>query len=163
MDIERIRRRFSSIRIIDYDPKYFEGTMIVAHEIHEHSIYADMPFDEQKVIRQLSASGNIVPDRFFKLAVRDAEVLGGFYGCVQRVFFCDVLTAKDMGWWVKSTVRGGAAAVLLLGAFEDWAREQGAVKIGIGQSGVENIKRTGKLFLNCGYVMTGFNTAKQLR
>lgn len=162
MDIERLKRR-SSIRIIDYEPQYRESMLVVAREIHAHSIYADMPFDEEKVVRQLAASGSIVPDRFFKIAVRGDEVLGGFYGCLLRVFFCDALTAKDMGWWVKSTARGGAAAILLWAEFEDWAREKGAWKSMLGQSGVENIERTAKLFQSVGYSVTGYNTCKNLR
>ena len=162
MDIEAIKRRFSSIKIVEYDNKYLEGTLEVAREIHAHSIYRDLPLDEKKLIRQLSASGNIVPDRYFKIAVKGDEVLGGFYGCTLRVFFCDELTAKDMGWWIKKSSRGGAAAMLLLIDFEEWARSKGARKCMLGQSGVENIEKTFKLFQNCGYRFTGYNTCKEL-
>jgi hypothetical protein len=163
MDGQKIRARFSSIKIVDYEPKYMEGTLQGAREIHAHSIYRDLPLDEAKVVRQLSASGNIVPDRYFRLAVRGDEVVGAFYGCTLRVFFCDELTAKDMGWWVKENSRGSAAAILLLLDFEDWARKMGAKKCMIGQSGVENIERTFKLFRNCGYSFTGYNTCKELK
>lgn len=152
----------STIKIIPYEEKYLDGTLAVAREIHAHSIYANMRLDEAKVIRQLAASGDIVPDRYFKLAVRNDEVLGGFYGCLLKVFFSDECTAKDMGWWVKETARGGAAAVLLLADFERWARAAGARKCMVGQSGVENIDRTRKLFEHCGYQLTGFNTSKEL-
>lgn len=161
--MDRVAARFvETIRLVDYDPKYKESMMIVAREIHAHSIYANLPLDEVKLERQLSASGGIAKDRFFKLAIRGDEVLGGFYGCTLRVFFCDEMTAKDMGWWVKSSARGGAAAILLLNEFEQWARSQGCRKCMIGQSGVENITQTAKLFVNCGYQVTGFNTSKEL-
>ena len=153
----------SSIQVVDYSHEYLEGTLHVAREIHAHSIYANMPLDESKLIRQLAAAGwGMLPDRYFRLAVRNGEVLGGFYGCTLKVFFCDELTAKDMGWWVKETARGGAAAVLLLADFERWAREHGARKCMVGQSGVENIERTRKLFEHCGYALTGYNTSKEL-
>lgn len=161
MNIARIKAK-SSISIISYDEKYLDGTLDVARYIHAHSIYANMPLDEEKLIRQLSASGSIVPDRYFQIAVRGDDVLGGFYGCLLRPFFCDELTAKDMGWWIKPNARGSAAAVLLLTDFERWAKERGARKCMIGQSGVENIERTTKLFQNCGYQITGFNTCKEL-
>lgn len=152
----------TTIRVVDFEPKYLAGTISVAREIHAHSIYSDMPMDEAKVIRQLSASGRLVPDRYFKLAVRGDDVLGGFYGCVFKVFFCDEMTARDLGWWVKQSARGGAAAILLLLDFERWARESGARKCMVGQSGVENIDRTLRLFRHCGYTLTGYNTAKDL-
>ena len=160
--MDRIAKRASSIQIVDYEPKYLEGTVRVAVEIHAHSIYRNMPLDVEKVIDQLALAGNVAPDRFFKLAVRGDEVLGGFFGCTLRVFFCDQLTAKDMGWWVKESSRGGAAAILLLQAFENWARSRGARKSMVGQSGVENIERTTRLYVHCGYLVTGFNTCKEL-
>ena len=152
----------STIRIVPYEAKYLEGTLEVARQIHAHSIYANMRLDEAKVIRQLAASGNIVPDRYFRLAVRGEEVLGGFYGSLVKVFFSDECTAKDMGWWVRESSRGGAAAVLLLRDFERWAKAAGARKSMVGQSGVENIDRTRKLFEHCGYALTGYNTSKEL-
>lgn len=136
--------------------------LVVAREIHAHSIYCDMPLNEEKLVRQLSASGGSVPDRYFRLAVRDDEVLGGFYGCKLRVFFSGETIVKDMGWWVRQESRGSVAAMLLLGDFEQWGREQGARRAMIGQSGVENIDRTRKLFEHCGYKVTGYNTSKDL-
>ena len=160
--MDRIAKRKSSIEIVGYDPKYRDGVIKVAKEIHAHSIYRDMPLDVDKVVLQLSLAGKMAPDRFFKLAVRGDEVLGGFFGCTLRVFFCDNLTAKDMGWWVSESSRGGVAAILLLKAFEDWARTNGACKSMVGQSGIENIERTTRLFVHCGYSITGFNTCKEL-
>lgn len=159
--VEHLQRR-SSIEIVDYAPAYKDSMLVVAREIHAHSIYRDMPLDEPKLARQLAASGGLDPSRYFRLAVRRGEVLGGFYGCTLRVFFCDELTAKDMGWWVKQSARGGAAAVLLLADFESWARARGARKCMLGQSGVENIETTGRLFKKCGYAFTGYNTCKEL-
>ena len=162
MDIDRIQGR-STIRITPYEDRYREGMLEVARHIHRTSIYADMPLDEEKLVRQLSACGGVVPDRWFRLAVRGDEVLGGFYGCKMRVFFNDMTIVKDMGWWVTPTARGGAAAVVLLLAFEQWGREVGAWKAMIGQSGVENIDRTLKLFKHAGYRLTGYNTEKDLK
>ena len=157
-----IEQRHSTIQIIPYSNEYRDQALAIADEMHRNSIYHDLPLDEEKVIRQLSACGNIVPDRYFKLAVRNGEVLGGFYGHVRRTFFCDDLLAHDMGWWVKSSKRGSAAAVMLLFDFERWARAQGAKKIMVGQSTALNIERTTKFYENCGFRVIGFNTVKDL-
>lgn len=162
--LERVAARFSrSITIVSYDDRFRSSALEVAREIHAHSLYRDMPLLEDKVIEQLSMAGSgDARWRYFRLAVRGDQVLGGFFGVLLRVFWCDALLAKDMGWWVRSSARGGAAAILLLNDFEAWARGHGATMAGIAQSGVENIERTGQLFRNCGYRFTGYNTAKDL-
>ena len=159
---ERIKHRQTTIQIVDYDEQYRDGVVNVAKEIHAHSIYRNMPMDEDKVVRQLSLAGSIASDRFFKLAVRGGDVLGGFLACTFVPFFSDSLLARDLGWWVKESSRGGAAAILLLQAFENWARGRGATKAMVGQSGIENIERTTGLYVHCGYSITGFNTCKEL-
>jgi hypothetical protein len=158
---ERVQR--GSIRIIPFAVEYLQSALEIAWQIHTHSVYADFPMDENKLAQQLLAAGTLQsPDRYFRIAVRGARVLGGFYGCVHRVFFADVLVAKDLGWWVRQEARGGAAAMALLCDFERWAKEQGAVKVGIGQTGVEDIERTGALFRHCGYKFIGYNSMKDL-
>jgi hypothetical protein len=159
---EEIASRCTSISVIDYDPIYRDQTIEVGREIHRESVYAEMPFDEDKLIAQLSICGRIAPDRFFKIAVRDGNVLGGFLGVVSKAFFCDALIAKDMGWWVRESTRGSAAAICLLVEFEKWARIKGAKKMMVGQTGVKNIPRTTQFFNHCGFDICGVNTVKDL-
>lgn len=159
--VERLKAK-NSVHIVEYEPKYLDGTLALAHEMHAHSIYKAMQMDEVRLLTNLSMAGNIVPDRFFRLAVRDDHVLGAFYGSVAPTFFGDDLIGRDIGWWVKSDYRGGAAPILLLDAFEKWAKEKGACMCFIGQTGVENIERTKKLYLNCGYRLIGYHTGKDI-
>jgi hypothetical protein len=133
-----------------------------AEEMHRNSIYRNMPLDRDKVVRQLAACGNIVPDRYFRIAVRGDRLLGAFYGKVQQAFFSDEWVASDMGWWVGQGSRFSAAAILLLADFEDWARSMGARKVMVGQSTGVDILRTTKLYNHCGYRIIGFNTTKDL-
>ena len=160
--LERALKRPSTISIVPYADAYLAQALEIAHEMHANSIYRDLPLDEAKTITQLSASGVTVPERYFRLAVRSGEVLGGFYGQVSRTFFCDELLAQDLGWWVKKSSRGSAAAVLLLADFESWARAQGARKVMVGQSTELNIETTTKLFKHCGFRVIGVNTVKEL-
>lgn len=162
MDFTRIQARYPDIKIIAYEPQYREQVVAIAHEIHLESIYADMPFDEDKIIRQLACCGSLAPDRYFMLAVRQGVVLGGFFGHVRRTFFCDELLAHDMGWWVQGIRRGSAAAILLLADFEAWAKQQGAKKVMVGQSNKNNVARTTKLYEHCGFTILGFNTVKDI-
>ena len=161
--LARIAERYAdTIKIVPYADEYRDQMVAVAHEIHAHSLYKDLPMDDAKLVRQLAAAGGLAPDRYFRLAVREGEVLGGFFGGANKTFFCNALLARDMGWWVKESARGGAAAVLLLTDFEVWAHGMGCSKVMIGQAGVENIDRTMQLYQNCGYTLTGYNTAKEI-
>jgi hypothetical protein len=153
----------STIEVREYSNEYRDQAVEIAREMHANSIYKDLPLDEAKTIRQLTASGTpLVPDRYFRIAVRGKELLGGFYGHVRRTFFCDEILAHDLGWWVKQSARGGMAAVLLLKDFEEWARAQGARKIMVGQSTATNIEQTTKLYKHLGFRVIGFNTVKDL-
>lgn len=161
---EAIVRGHTDIKIVDWDAgKYLSQAVSIAHEMHANSIFRDLPLDEAKVFRQLAAAGtSIVPDRYFRIAVSGDEPLGGFYGHIQRSFFCDETLAHDMGWWVKKEARGSLAAPLLLLDFERWAREKGARKVMVGQSTEQDIAKTTKLFEGCGFRVIGYNTVKDL-
>ena len=161
--IDRAVEHVSSIEIIPYHPKFLWSALEVAEEIHKTSIFANFPFDSVKLIAQLSMAGTVQSkERYFRLAVRGERVLGGFYGMVMPVFFCDAIVAKDIGWWVREEARGGRTALLLLKDFENWAVAQGARKIGLGQTGVSDIERTRKLFEHCGYSVVGYNAMKDI-
>lgn len=161
-NLNAILKRHAAIQVVDYAPQYRDAVIAGAYQMHADSPYNIMPLDEDKVIRQLSACGSITPDRYFKLAVRDGMVLGAFYGCVQRTFFCDALRATDLGWWVLRERRGGAAAIVLLNDFVQWSIEQGAMLVMVGQSTGHNIEQTTKLYEHCGFRVVGYNTAKEL-
>jgi hypothetical protein len=161
MSIERLLK--SNIQVVEYTPLFQAQAVEIAHEMHAHSTYSHMPLDEAKVIRQLAASGTpLVPDRYFRLAVRNGELLGGFYGIVRRTFFNDEVTAHDLGWWVKGTARGSKAAILLLADFARWAQSCGAQVCMVGQSTGIDIARTARLYEHVGFKIVGFNAAKRL-
>jgi GNAT superfamily N-acetyltransferase len=151
-----------NIEIVNYEDRHLTQVIDIAREIHEHSVYADIPMDEPKLIQQLKAFNFDAPNGYFRLAVMDGIVYGGFLGVVSPTFFCPEKIAKDQGWWVKPRYRGSSAAIRLLRDFERWAREKGARKVMIGQTGVENIEKTTRLFKHCGYEVCGYNTVKDL-
>ena len=151
------------IQVIPFSLVYLGSTMELGRQIHAHSVYADSHFDEEKLAKQLLWAGtDKSPERYFRIAVRDEIVLGAFYGYVHRVFFSDQLVANDLGWWVRKEMRGGRTALALLLDFEKWAKAQGATRVGLGQTGVEDIERTTQLFEHCGYKVIGYNTMKDL-
>ncbi len=160
--IQKVLTRKSSIQLIPWSDQYADQAFEIAKAMHARSIYHFLPLDPAKVARQLAACGNLAKDRYFKMAVRDGVVLGGFYGHYTRVFFCDALLAYDLGWWVKEGHRGTMATIMLLADFEKWAQTNGAQMVVIGQVTGQNIERTTKLYQHCGYRVVGFNAAKEI-
>ena len=162
MDNDRLQRRMDAIKLIPYSSEYRDQAMQIGRQMHADSIYRDLPFDENKTEKQLALCNIDVPERYFKLAIRDGEVLGGMLGCVKRSFFCDELFASDMGWWVAESHRGSCAALKLLDDFVEWAQSKGARKVMVGQSTGRNIEQTTKLYQHCGFRIIGYNTVKDI-
>lgn len=153
------------IDIVPFDPRYTEQMLEVAREIHPRSIYAAHgPLDEAKLVRQLAAAGDIAPDRYFRLAVEDGEVLGAFYGVVFPTFFNALKIAKDMGQWTRRNGRQKNAFALLVADFERWAREQGAEVASLGYSvaDADNIELMRRVAAFHGYEVRGYNLFKEL-
>ena len=148
------------IQVIPYDRKYRAQSIEIAREMVRDSAYGDMPFDGEKVMDQIEGPFSRGGQYFFKIAVLGDEVYGGFLGMVFRSLFCDQLIAKDIGWWVKKSKRGSAAAIALLREFEAWGVASGAVKLMVGQASGIDIEKTTKLYQHCGYSVVGYNTMK---
>lgn len=157
-----VDREYSEPRVIEYSPVYREQVIAIAQEMHADSMFRDYAFDPDKLIAQLELAAKHPDTAYFRIAVRDGEVFGGFYGTVSRMFFCDELMARDVGWWVKKSRRGSWAAMALLEGFEQWAAERGALKAMIGQSSEIDIDKTSRLYRHCGYRIVGYNAVKDI-
>jgi hypothetical protein len=148
------------MQVIAYDRKYRAQSIEIAREMVLDSAYGDMPFDGEKVMDQIEGPFSQGKQYFFKIAVLGDEVYGGFLGIIFKSLFCDQLIGKDIGWWVKKSKRGSAAAILLLREFEAWAQNAGAVKLMLGQASGIDIEKTTRLYQHCGYKVVGYNTMK---
>jgi hypothetical protein len=151
------------IKIIPFDERYVDQACDLAEEMHRNSIYGDLDLNKQKCMDQLRAAGVAVPNLFFRMAVQGDVLYGCFFGKVSRLFFSDQLVANDIGWWVFKERRGSAAAILLLGEFVEWAKQQGARKVMVGQTTALDVDRTTKFYEHCGFRVIGFNTVKDIQ
>lgn len=148
--------------VVPYHEKYRDQIVEIAVEMHKNSMFNDYQMDTDKLVAQLQLADKYPDTAYFRMAVRDGEVYGGFYGTISRMFFTDEMMARDVGWWVKQSRRGSWAAVRLLSDFEKWAKEHGAKKVMVGQSSAINIETTTRLYQHCGYRIIGVNTVKEL-
>lgn len=149
-------------QIVPYSDEYRQQVLDGAHEMHKSSMFSDYAFDDSKLIAQIEYAGQFPNTLRFRLAVKNGTAYGAFYGNISRMFFCDELMAKDVGWWVRQDWRGSWAAICLLSDFEAWAKEKGCKKVMLGQSSGINIEVTTRLYENCGYRVIGANTVKDI-
>ena len=104
----------------------------------------------------------MIPHGVVYLAENEGKLVGFIAGMAQRYFFSLRERATDMGFYVLPNYRGGSAAVRLIGALEDWAKERGLAEIYIGQTTAVDIEKTQKFYAHLGYKTVGFNTVKHL-
>lgn len=96
------------------------------------------------------------------LAERDGLPIGFLFAVVNRFFFSDALTAGAMAWFVAREHRGGLAAVKLLHAYRNWARNRKAAQIQIFVTTGSNLARTDRLMRRLGFRQSGGNYAMSI-
>lgn len=147
-------------RIVPFSDDMTAQILGLARELHADSAgHSDISLDENKLLAQLRIS-ETNENIYLKFAVRDGEVLGGFFGMITTLFFSSERAAKDMVWFVKKSRRGSWAAVLLVRDFEAWAYAKGVRKFFLGQSTGIAIETTRLLYERLGYTVVGYNTVK---
>jgi GNAT superfamily N-acetyltransferase len=108
-------------------------------------------------------AGSRRDDMVFLVAEHDGSVIG----CAAAVafpFFCAPghVVAQEMFWWVDPEKRGGMAAIRLLHALEDWAREVGANSVNMIHLHNESQDRIKKMFTRCNYSPLEYTYTKRL-
>lgn len=151
------------MRVIPFERRFVDQVLELARAMHAESVFhRDIPLDEAKLIQQIEA-GSALPHVYFRLCVRDDEVvLGGFFGTISSIYFSTERVAKDLAWFVRPTARGSAAAVALLADFEAWAAERGVQHVMVGQSTGVRPETTKALYERLGYRAVGVNTVKRV-
>lgn len=140
--------------------------VILGKQMHAESIYKDMRYDADKVMRL--ALGALNAENRYVLIIAHSDddpndVVGFMFGSVGPHFFSDELVAKDYALFVKKDKRGGIAAMRLLKKFEQLAKEKGAgFSMLAAATGVEP-ERTLELFERLDYQRIGGICVKQLR
>ena len=136
--------------------KFDDFYLLVESMVKESEFNLANPDKEQ--IRLMT----MIPNGVVYLAENEGKLVGFIAGMAQRYFFSLRERATDMGFYVLPNYRGGSAAVRLIGALEDWAKERGLAEIYIGQTTAVDIEKTRRFYAHLGYKTVGFNTVKHL-
>ena len=130
-------------------------------EMHEESYFKDMDFSEEK-LQQLWHLIISKPDAFCAfVAEKEDRIIGLFIGVCQEHWFGNDKVSCDLALFVTKEERGGTAAVRLVKAYEQWARDVGAAEIHIGTSTNVNSERITKLFEKMGFGNKAFYFRKR--
>lgn len=122
----------------------------------ESDTYSQRPINLDKVKTQLQTL-ILYPSQGCVLIVKDEDnnILGGFMGGIQEEWQSDSLMAFDYCLFVKPEKRGSKAAYMLIKAFIEWAKEQGADWIQCGTATRINTERTVSFYKKMGFDHTG--------
>lgn len=124
---------------------------------NESPTYSQRPMDTATVKTHLQTL-IIYPSQGCVLVCRDetGKILGGFVGGLTREWFSATsLMAFDYCIFVSSINRGSKAAYMLVNAFIEWAKEQGATWIQCGTATKINTEKTISFYKKFGFEHTG--------
>lgn len=130
----------------------------MAREMHAESAFSGWPLEIDNVLRFVRT-----PGVFCGFAVGDDGVMVGLIvGNPAEFIFSSARVAELQLLYVDPKHRGGRAAVLLLQAFEAWAKTLGLVQIHLSQRTGVAVAETARFFRSMGYRLIGSNAAKGL-
>lgn len=131
----------------------------LGRDIHAEGRQSRLPYNEEKLSRQLKAVLEPPRDDYCILvAENDTEgIIGVFFGYVTEYYFSDSRVATNYVFYVKPAYRGGPEAVKLLTAFRKWAMNRGAKEMYINITSGIQIERFDKLMRHMGFEYTGGN------
>ena len=79
----------------------------------------------------------------------DGEIEGALVGLISELYMSHTVQATELAWFVSKDYRGKPASIRLVKTFEKWAKDKGAMQIGMGDiSGISTLE---KLYTRLGY------------
>ena len=128
-----------------------DALVALGHRFFAFSRFADfVKFDASAArasLSRLKESGLVLVAE-----AADGQIAGGIAGLLAPVWFNpSACMAAELGWWVDAAYRGSSAGVKLAKAFEQWAREHGAVAVSMSDLVISGATPAGQLFEKLGY------------
>jgi GNAT superfamily N-acetyltransferase len=125
----------------------------LARVMHEEApAYRGWAFDEPKVerlLRSLMQTGCV-------LVAENEVIVGGVVGMCTEHWFSTDKVASELALFVEPSHRHGTIAIRLVRGFLEWARLQGAKRVGMGVTTGVHPEATGLLYQACGLSAGGF-------
>lgn len=126
------------------------------------SMVAEAEFKDAAPDRQIIWTAYKNPKVATFIAVKENKIIGFLAGVIGPYFFSTKMRVCDIGFYVIPEYRGSRAAIRLLAALENWAKENNVADVCIGQTTAVNMEKTQQFYNRLGYSTVGFNTIKHL-
>lgn len=79
----------------------------------------------------------------------DEEIVGAIVGLLNEMYMSQTVIATELAWFVSKDYRGKRGSILLLKAFEEWAKDSNADYVCMGD--IHGILTLEKLYTRMGY------------
>ncbi len=80
---------------------------------------------------------------------QDDDIVGAIVGLLNEMYMSQTLVATELAWFVSKEYRGKKGSLMLIKEFENWAKNNGANYICMGD--IEGIASLQNLYLRKGY------------
>jgi GNAT superfamily N-acetyltransferase len=123
-------------------------------ELHQESSFASTRWNPEKAER---AVRNLIDNEQFCIVYeRDGKIAGFMGGYATQPWYSDDLIAADLSLYITPGFRGsGMAAVRMIKAFTDWAKDAGVTQIRPGVSTGVIGSAAERLYQSLGYSRSG--------
>ncbi|WP_425089657.1 N-acetyltransferase family protein [Stappia sp.] len=161
------------LRLARNDKSDYRAALALAREFHGRTMFRDSPFSEAKARRlferavaQPERYGLVLAERWGRAdgaaggLVGFAYVQAGEYFLAERDLLATVL-ALVTRQEIAGTPLGGRAALRLVAALRQWARERACKHVLVHATGGIEPARTDRFFRRCGFKVVGGNYVEQ--
>lgn len=121
----------------------------------ESSVYRNFDFDEFVTYDYFSVLIEH-EDSIVLTLEKDGEVIGGFAGVVAKTWFGKDKWSTDLALFIHPEHRGARAAILILKAYINEARERGVAQISVSNSTGFEQEKVADLFASVGFQKVGY-------
>jgi GNAT superfamily N-acetyltransferase len=138
---------------------------------HVLSLFVDMHRDSDRY-KNIPLSIAAIGDKIKRLHLskesvilideRDGEIVGMFWGMVDRYFFSTTRFTTDVLLYVVPKSRNGFIAYRLVKAFEQWSESVGVQDIQVGVSTGNDNEAVADFYTRLGYTNTGIVLSKRI-
>lgn len=136
----------------------------MAKRMHADSpVYRDYPFSEV-ILRSWVVAAIEKPNSCFcAVAWKNGEIIGALLGAAAYMLFSECRMANELGFYVYEQFRGGRAALLLVKAFEEWAKRVDCVLVMVGVSAGITDERAISFYERLDYKKHGATFRREIR
>jgi hypothetical protein len=138
-----------------------EAILAMAQEFISFSPYADFASTTDDELR--ATIKWCMSNATIFVAENGGTLIGMLVAVIAPMWYAPTaLVASEMAWWINTEHRRGTAAIRLVQAFENWARENGAIAVCMSNLQVDNANAVCGMLNRMGYNRTEQTHTKRI-